>query len=134
MEQWIETRLWNQKVKNEPIIIKQVSSELCSLFGLTMTPKAQRDLEAKIEKIRFRIYKRYGRWISLRSEWATRLGLPEKMIQRWFRAGWIDPQKSETVNILAGMIFERDYYYRFIAPRDADDKIPEDPGISITSV
>ena len=60
------------------------------------------------------------------------MGLPEKMIQRWFRAGWIDPQKPETINALEGMIFERDYYYRFIAPRNTDDKIPEDPNISIT--
>ena len=24
MERWIETRLWNQKVKNEPLIIKHI--------------------------------------------------------------------------------------------------------------
>ena len=134
MEQWIETRLWNQKIDNDSITIKQIISELTNLYGIRLTPGSRTRLESEIEKIRSRIYKRHKRWLYRRAEWAKRLGMPERMIQRWFRAGWIDPRKPETVKALEGMIFERDYYYRFIEPRDADDKIPEDPGISITGV
>lgn len=134
MEQWIETRLWNQKIDNDSITIKQIISELTNLFGISLTEGSQAQLESEIEKIRSRIYKRHKRWLHRRTEWAKRLGVPERMIQRWFRAGWIDPRNPETINILAGMIFERDYYYRFIESKDADDKIPEDPDISITGV
>ncbi|MBU0994160.1 MAG: hypothetical protein KJ737_16845 [Proteobacteria bacterium] len=56
------------------------------------------------------------------------------MIQRWFRAGWIDLKNPETLTILSGMIFERDYYHRFIAPKGEDGKIPENPDISITRI
>ncbi len=134
MEQWIETRLWNQKIDNDSITIKQIISELTNLFGISLTPGTQKQLESKIEQIRSRIYKRHKRWLHRRAEWAKSLGVPEKMIQRWFRAGWIDPQKPDMVNVLSGMIFERDYYYRFIEPADAENKIPENPDISITSV
>ncbi|MBN1931442.1 MAG: hypothetical protein JW786_07525 [Desulfobacterales bacterium] len=134
MEKWIETRLWNRKVDNESITIKQIVSELTHLFGISLTPGTQKQLEVRIEQIRSRIYKRHKRWLHRRAGWAKNLGVPEKMIQRWYRAGWIDPQKPETINVLAGMIFERDYYLRFIESKDSDDIIPENPDISISSV
>jgi hypothetical protein len=34
------------------------------------------------------------------------LGVPERMIQRWFRAGWIDLSQPKTIHRLAGTIFE----------------------------
>ena len=38
MERWIETRLWNQKVKNESITIRQIIFELSALFKINVTP------------------------------------------------------------------------------------------------
>jgi hypothetical protein len=134
MEQWIESRLWHLKIDNGTITIRQIVSELTSLFGISLTPGSQKQLEAEIGKIRSRIYKRHKRWLRRRAQWAGTLGVPERMIQRWFRAGWIDPGKPKTIRLLAGIIFERDYYHRFLEPMGADDKIPENPDVSITGM
>jgi hypothetical protein len=134
MEQWIESRLWHLKIENSTITIRQVISEMTNQFGISLTPGSQKQLKAEIDKIRSRIYKRHKRWLHRRAQCAKTLGVPEKMIQRWFRAGWIDPGKPENISRLAGIIFERDYYHRFLEPKGASDKIPEDPDISITSV
>jgi len=101
MEQWIESRLWHLKIDNGTITIRQILSELTSLFGISLTPGSQKQLEAEIGKIRSRIYKRHKRWLRRRAQWAGTLGVPKKMIQRWFRAGWIDPGKLETIHRLA---------------------------------
>ena len=134
MEKWIETRLWNQKLINEPITISQIISELTNLYGIRLTPGTQKKLEAKIEQIRSRIYKRHKQWVNRRSEWARDLNVPEQLVQRWFRAEWIDIQKKGALSAIKGIIFERDYYFRFIEPMNAEGKIPEDPEISITRV
>jgi hypothetical protein len=134
MEKWIESRLWNQKVKNESVTIRQIISELTNLHGMTLTPGASKQLERKIEQIRSRIYKRYKKWLNLRSEWSTQLGLPEKLIQRWYRRGWIDPRKPDSLPNLMGMIFERDYYLRFIEKKRMGDRIPEDPDVSLSTI
>ena len=39
MERWIETRLWNQKMKNESITIRQIIFELSTLFKIDVTPE-----------------------------------------------------------------------------------------------
>ncbi len=134
MERWIESRLWNLKIENQPIHLKRVASELVSEFGITLSSGEEKNLEGAIDQIRYRVYKRYERRQSRKTELARKLGLPEKMIERWFRAGWIVPgnQKSEALAI--GIIFERDYYCRFIAPKRVGDRIPEDPDVSITSI
>ena len=134
MEKWIETRLWNLKVKNRPIIIRQISSELIDFFKLRVTYKTREDLMSEIEKIRFRIYKRYKKWCDLRKEWAEQYGLPEQLIQRWYRKGWIDPKKPDTFYDIMNMIVERDYYFRFIEYQNIDKEIPEDPDISLSKL
>jgi hypothetical protein len=103
MERWIETRLWNQKVKNESITIREVIFELSVLFKIDVTPGTYNNLERKIEQTRSRIYKRYKKWLTLRSEWSTQLALPEKLIQRWYRRGWIDPQNQESLPNIMGI-------------------------------
>ena len=134
MERWIETRLWNQKVKNESITIRQIIFELSALFKIDVTPWTYNKLERKIEQIRSRIYKRYKKWLILRSEWATQLALPEQLIQRWYRRGWIDPQKPDGLSNIMGIVFERDYYLMFIEKKKIDDQIPEDPDVSLSTV
>ncbi len=134
MEKWIETRLWNLMTGNASITVKQMVSELTNLFRLELTSGSRQQVETKIEQIRNRVYKRHERWLHRRAEWARQIGVPERMIQRWFRAGWIDPRKPHTFNVLAGMIFERDYYFRFIEPIDGETAIPEDPSVRITKL
>ena len=82
MERWIETRIWNQKMKNESITIRQIIFELSALFKIDVTPGTYNKLERKIEQVRSRIYKRYKKWLTVRSEWATQLALPEQLIHR----------------------------------------------------
>jgi hypothetical protein len=134
MEKWIKNRLWNLRVKSEPMAVQQISSELIDFFGLKLTAKTEKDLISEIEKIRYRTYKRYEKWKALRKEWATQLALPEQLIQRWYRKGWIDPQKKDNLSDLMGIIFERDYYLAFIAKKNIDDQIPEDPDVSLSDV
>ena len=134
MERWIETRLWNQKVKNESITIRQIIFELSTLFKIDVTPETYNKLERKIEQIRSRIYKRYKKWLTIRSEWAIQLALPEQLIQRWYRRGWIDPQNQNNLPDLMGIIFERDYYIAFIQNKNIDDQVPDDPDCSLSMV
>jgi hypothetical protein len=134
MEQWIETRLWNRKVENAPIAIRQIVAELANLFGIDLTPGTKRQMAVEIDRIRSRVYKRHKRWLARRAEWAKNLGVPERLIERWFRAGWIDPGKPAHIKALTGILFERDYYFRFIEKKDADDRIPGNPDISITAI
>ncbi|MFZ5572878.1 MAG: hypothetical protein ACOZF0_20965 [Thermodesulfobacteriota bacterium] len=134
MEKWIETRLWNQISGNATITVRQIVSELTQLFHLELTAGSQRQVESKIEQIRFRVYKRRERWLHRRAEWARQVGVPERLIQRWFRAGWIDPGKPQAFKVLAGMIFERDYYFRFIEPAAGETAIPEDPAVCISKL
>jgi len=73
MEQWIETRLWNQKIDNGSITMKQIISELTNLFGIRLTPGSKTQLKSEIKEIRSRIYKRHKWWLYRRAEWAKRL-------------------------------------------------------------
>ena len=134
MEKWIETRLRNLRVKNEPMIIQQVITEFIDFFKLDVTRETKNDLISEIEKIRYRTYKRHKKWLTIRAEWATQLALPEKLIQRWYRNGWIHPQNQDNLSDIMGIIIERDYYLRFIANQNIDDQIPEDPDVSLTNV
>ena len=134
MERWIETRIWNQKMKNESITIRQIIFELSALFKINVTPGTYNKLERKIEQVRFRIYKRYKKWLTVRSEWATELALPEQLIQRWYCRGWIKSLNEDTLSDLKGIIFERDYYLMFIEKKKIDDQIPVDPDIGLSTV
>ena len=121
-------------MKNESITIRQIIFELSVLNKIDITPGTYNKLELKIEQIRSRIYKRYKKWLTLRSEWSTQLALPEQLIQRWYRRGWIDPQKPDSLSNIMGIVFERDYYLMFIAKKKIDDQIPEDPDVSLSTV
>ena len=134
MERWIETRIWNQKMKNESITIRQIIFELSALFKINVTPGTYNKLERKIGQVRFRIYKRYKKWLTLRSEWATELALPELLIHRWYCRGWIKSLDEDTLSNLKGIIFERDYYLMFIEKKKIDDQIPIDPDIGLSTV
>ncbi len=87
----IETRLWKKRLSNDSITTSQIVSELNRLFRITLAPRTRVQLESKIEQIRSRIYKRHKRWCIRRDEFARNLGVPGKLVERWFRAGWINP-------------------------------------------
>ena len=134
MERWIETRIWNQKMKNESITIRQIIFELSALFKINVTSGTYNKLERKIEQVRSRIYKRYKKWLTVRSEWANELSLPEQLIHRWYCRGWIKSLNEDTLSDLKGIIFERDYYLMFIEKKKIDDQIPIDPDIGLSTV
>jgi DNA-binding transcriptional regulator YiaG len=121
------------KPSNDSITTSQIVSELNRLFKITLAPRTREQLESKIEQIRSRVYKRHKRWCVRRDEFARNLGVPGKLVERWFRAGWIDHNNPAQIKAFLHTQFERDYYFRFIKPKGEDDQISEDPDISITA-
>ena len=87
----IETRLWKKRLSNDSITTSQIVSDLNRLFRITLAPRTREQLESKIEQIRSRIYKRHKQWRIRWDEFTRNLGVPGKLVERWFRAGWIDP-------------------------------------------
>ena len=134
MERWIETRLWNLRIENQPIHLKRIASELTGEFGINLSSGEQRNLEKAIDQIRYRVYKRHERRRIRKKELARRLGVHERLIERWFRAGWIVPGNEESEKLANGIILERDYYLRFIKPKGNGNEIPENPDVCITVV
>jgi hypothetical protein len=121
LEKWADTRLWNSKFSNEKLTTRALIQSATGFFKINLNPNQSNALAHRIEQIRDRVDKRYKRYVRIRARLAGEWMVPPSLIDRWYRAGWIE-MAPQALRRLTNLFIERDYT-RMISP----EIIPIDP-------
>lgn len=129
MKKWIEARVTNAREVETRISTKGLISEIEGMFHIgTPNKKFERELEAEIERARYRIRKRRKQWKDLRSKMAKDLRVPEKMVERWKLKGFITSCTAPAMDGCVNIVREHAFYTNLPM---TEDMIPDDHSLDL---
>lgn len=90
IEKYLSSRLWNARLDGRSISLTQLMEEVERFHDIDLDNTATNyRVRRLIARIRRRIARRYCEWKARRRQWAAILGVPEELIETWYKEGLI---------------------------------------------
>ena len=90
IEKYLSARLWNARLDGKSVRLTQLMEEVGRYHDIDLdNTTTNYHVRRLIARIRRRIARRYSEWKARRRQWAAILGVPEELVETWYKEGLV---------------------------------------------